>query len=203
MSTDAVDQRTLIIVRHAKAESFGNTPDLSRPLTPRGHADANAAGAWLAAHGYRPDLVICSPAKRTRQTWHGIAVGLATAASPAPAAPAAPPSPAADGATGGAAAAERPGAGGAVIRFPAELYEAGIGALLRLVAATDPQYATVLLVGHNPTTSQLSAVLDPRAPRDSDGMRTCGIAVHRWGGGWDAWGPGTSPLVEAYTARTA
>jgi phosphohistidine phosphatase len=202
MSTNAADQRTLIIVRHAKAESFSSTPDLSRPLTPRGHADANAAGAWLAAHGYRPDLVICSPARRTRQTWHGIAVGLVTAAAPAPAALVAPAASDAGEAAGEVAGEERPGAGGEVIRFPIELYEAGIGALLRLVAAIDPQYATVLLVGHNPTTSQLSAVLDPRAPRDSVGLRTCGIAVHQWDCGWDAWGPGTSPLIEAYTART-
>ena len=150
MSTDAADQRTLIIVRHAKAESFSSTPDLSRPLTPRGHADANAAGAWLAMHGYRPDLVICSPARRTRQTWHGIAIGLAAAASSVPAAATAPTEPPASGAAGEAAAAERPGAGGAVIRFPTELYESGIGALLRLVAAIDPQYATVLLVGRLP-----------------------------------------------------
>jgi phosphohistidine phosphatase len=75
-------QRTLLILRHAKAERPSGVPDLDRPLTERGHADAAAAGAWLAAKGHRPDLVICSPARRTRQTWHGVSVALATPAPP-------------------------------------------------------------------------------------------------------------------------
>src|SRR5262245_9969886 len=68
------DQRTLVIIRHAKADRPGGVADLDRPLTERGHADTGAAGAWLATRGYQPDVVICSPSKRTRQTWHGIAV---------------------------------------------------------------------------------------------------------------------------------
>jgi len=67
--------RTLVILRHAKAERPA-TADFDRPLTVRGHADASAAGVWLAAHGYRAEVVICSPAKRTRQTWHAVAVAL-------------------------------------------------------------------------------------------------------------------------------
>ncbi len=68
--------RTLVILRHAKAERPATADDHERPLTERGHADAAAAGRWLSAHGYRPDLVICSPARRTRQTWHAVAVAL-------------------------------------------------------------------------------------------------------------------------------
>jgi phosphohistidine phosphatase len=75
-------QRTLVILRHAKAERPTGVPDLDRPLTGRGHADAGAAGAWLAARDYRPELVICSPSRRTRQTWHGVAVALAGATPP-------------------------------------------------------------------------------------------------------------------------
>ena len=66
-----MSERTLVILRHAKAERPAELADADRPLTQRGHADAAAAGAWLAARGYRPDLVLCSPAKRTRQTWPG------------------------------------------------------------------------------------------------------------------------------------
>jgi len=67
---------TLVLLRHAKAERPDRLADADRPLTERGHADAGAAGAWLATHGYVPDLVVCSPAKRTRQTWHGLALAL-------------------------------------------------------------------------------------------------------------------------------
>ena len=77
--TDAeADTRTLVLLRHAKAEAAGSDApdDAERPLTARGHADAAAAGAWLARHGLLPDVVICSPARRTRQTWHGVALGM-------------------------------------------------------------------------------------------------------------------------------
>jgi phosphohistidine phosphatase len=64
-------------MRHAKAASPDRTDDVDRPLTARGHADAAAAGPWLRQRGYRPDLVLCSPATRARQTW--LALGLTSA----------------------------------------------------------------------------------------------------------------------------
>ncbi len=71
--------RTLVILRHAKAAQSDGLADADRPLTERGRADAAVAGAWLAAQGYRPALVLCSPARRTRQTWHGVATALESA----------------------------------------------------------------------------------------------------------------------------
>ena len=59
--------RTLVLVRHAKAETPGEQPDFDRALTATGRADADAAGAWLADHGLRPQLVLCSAARRTRR----------------------------------------------------------------------------------------------------------------------------------------
>jgi phosphohistidine phosphatase len=44
-------------------------PDLDRPLSDRGRADAAAAGRYLVAQGIEPDLVLCSPSTRTRETW--------------------------------------------------------------------------------------------------------------------------------------
>ena len=64
------DGHTLIIMRHAKAGELPGGPDFERALRPRGLRDSAAAGRWLAASGYRPDLVLCSAARRTRQTWH-------------------------------------------------------------------------------------------------------------------------------------
>ena len=69
--------RCVVLLRHAKAERPARIADFDRPLTARGYADAGAAGAWLAHGGLLPSIVICSPAKRTRQTWHGVALGMA------------------------------------------------------------------------------------------------------------------------------
>jgi phosphohistidine phosphatase len=71
---DRVTTRTLVLLRHAKSAHPEGVADIDRPLTPRGHADAAAAGAWLMQRGYPPDLVLCSPSRRTRETWHGIAL---------------------------------------------------------------------------------------------------------------------------------
>jgi phosphohistidine phosphatase len=59
---------TLIVLRHAKADSPLATPDFERPLTARGRRDARAAGDALRAASRVPDRVVCSPALRTRQT---------------------------------------------------------------------------------------------------------------------------------------
>ena len=64
------DRHRLIVMRHAKAGELPGGPDFERALRPRGQRDSAAAGSWLAARGFRPDSVICSAARRTRQTWH-------------------------------------------------------------------------------------------------------------------------------------
>lgn len=59
----------LILLRHAEAVPVAaDDADHDRPLTEHGEQEAHAAGRWLAAHGSRPDRVLCSPAARTRQT---------------------------------------------------------------------------------------------------------------------------------------
>jgi len=61
--------RELILLRHAHAEpATPGQADTDRPLSPEGLAEAEAAGRWLAEHGYTPDCVLCSPSLRTRQT---------------------------------------------------------------------------------------------------------------------------------------
>ena len=60
--------RRLTLLRHAKSD-WPDVPDHDRPLAKRGRKDAPRIGRWLRAHGYAPDLVICSTALRTRQTW--------------------------------------------------------------------------------------------------------------------------------------
>jgi phosphohistidine phosphatase len=61
--------RQLILLRHAKSAWPDDVPDHERPLAPRGRRDAPAAGLWLRKSGYVPDRVLCSTAKRARETW--------------------------------------------------------------------------------------------------------------------------------------
>lgn len=68
--------RTLVIMRHAKAEASAPS-DFERELTDRGHADAAETGVWLAAQGIEPDYVLVSAAARTTQTWEDVATGAA------------------------------------------------------------------------------------------------------------------------------
>jgi len=67
--SSAAREKTLVLMRHAKAEDGAGKPDHDRELIARGRRDAAAAGAWLKEQGLVPDLVICSTAVRTRQTW--------------------------------------------------------------------------------------------------------------------------------------
>jgi phosphohistidine phosphatase len=164
---DRVTTRTLVILRHAKAASPQELTDIDRPLTARGHADAAAAGAWLAQREYSPDLVLCSPARRARETWHGVAVAMRQAPE---------------------------------VRYDPKIYNASALELLHLVSDVEVDTATVLLVGHNPGLSQLSALLDPDGG-EPGGLRTAGSAVHTSAATWIRWGPGEAALATTHTAR--
>ncbi|WP_030770694.1 SixA phosphatase family protein [Streptomyces sp. NRRL F-2664] len=60
----------LLLVRHAKAVPKGDpADDFERALGERGKADAPRTGRWLAEQGHAPELTVCSPSRRTRQTW--------------------------------------------------------------------------------------------------------------------------------------
>ncbi|WP_026987150.1 SixA phosphatase family protein [Fodinicurvata fenggangensis] len=62
--------KQLLILRHAK--SCWDNPDLAdieRPLAKRGLRDAPTMGRALQARGLAADLVLCSDAQRTRETW--------------------------------------------------------------------------------------------------------------------------------------
>ncbi len=78
--------RTLVVVRHAKAEPYAET-DHARRLTDRGRADAAAAGRFLAASGISPTHALVSEATRTQETWAelrgSLGEGIAEDVSPA------------------------------------------------------------------------------------------------------------------------
>ena len=61
--------RRLMLLRHAKSDwSKPGERDHDRSLATRGRADAPRVGAYMASHGLVPDLIICSTARRARET---------------------------------------------------------------------------------------------------------------------------------------
>ena len=61
--------KTLYLVRHAKSYwGDQSLPDFERPLNKRGKRDAPFMGEVLRDKKVNPDLIICSPAKRTKKT---------------------------------------------------------------------------------------------------------------------------------------
>ena len=152
--------RTLVLLRHAKAETPGERPDHQRRLTTAGEAAAAAAGSWLAAEGLQPELVLCSTAARTRQTWAGVA----------------------------------PEVGGTPeVRYTDLLYVGGRTEVVDLLRAVPEEIATVLIVGHNPTMSDMSMLLDARHTEAE--LKTSGLAVHRMEHPWSKTEPGSTELV--------
>jgi phosphohistidine phosphatase len=75
----------LYLLRHAKAGwADPGTRDFDRPLTERGRRDAAAVGMAMRISGFVPDLVLCSTARRARETWECVAGTI----GPMPASPA-------------------------------------------------------------------------------------------------------------------
>ena len=67
-------KRTLIIIRHGKAEPFGLVPDdFSRTLVPDGVREAKYTGQALRKAGLRPELLLASAAPRALYTLRFIA----------------------------------------------------------------------------------------------------------------------------------
>jgi phosphohistidine phosphatase len=123
--------RTLVLLRHAKSAWPEGVADHDRPLAGRGRRDAPAAGRWLRAAGRVPDLVLCSTARRARQTWELAESGLMT---------------------GQAGAAPR-------VTFEPQVYGAAASDLLDLIHQAPADVATLLLVGHEPAMSGLALAL--------------------------------------------
>ena len=122
--------RTLLVLRHSKSAYPEGAADIERPLAPRGQRDAVTAGRWLRDEALAPDLVICSVAERTRQTWDLISDQLGVA-----------------------------GDGQDVVRYDPRLYNAGVGDLTGIIRETPAGIAILALVGHNPASAALVLAL--------------------------------------------
>ena len=61
--------KLLRLLRHAKSSwEEPALEDADRPLTPRGLEATRRLARWIDEHEVRPDLVVCSPAVRARET---------------------------------------------------------------------------------------------------------------------------------------
>lgn len=117
----------LDILRHAKSD-WGDERqgDHERPLSPRGIRAAAAVGTYLRGRGDLPELVLCSSALRTRQTWAGIADALG------------------DGAKAVDLVVEK------------KLYLASARLWQQRIAAADHKISRLMVVGHNPGVAELA-----------------------------------------------
>jgi phosphohistidine phosphatase len=126
MSTPA---RTLLVLRHSKSAYPEGVADIGRPLGPRGVRDAVTLGGWLLGQGLLPDLVVCSTATRTRQTWDLINDQLVWPDE------------------------------NATVWYDPRVYDAALADLMAIVAETPRDVAIAALVGHNPGAAQLVLTL--------------------------------------------
>lgn len=61
--------KTLYLLRHAKSDwSDGALSDHARPLNARGRTAAPLVASYLKTKGYKPELILCSTARRTVET---------------------------------------------------------------------------------------------------------------------------------------
>jgi phosphohistidine phosphatase len=127
MSTSA---RTLLVLRHSKSAYPEGVADIDRPLAPRGVRDAVTLGGWLLGQGLLPELVVCSSAARTRQTWDLISDQLVW-----------------------------PDEDATVVLYDPRVYEAGLADLVTLIRETPPETSILALVGHNPGVAELVRTL--------------------------------------------
>ena len=158
--------RRLVLLRHAKSD-WPDVADHERPLAKRGRRDAPVAGRWIGRSGYLPDAVVCSTARRARETWQLAAGGLSDAV---------------------------PGAAPGV-RYEQRVYEATVLGLLMLVREFPDEQRTVLVVGHNPGLAELTAGLVAPPPQPPAAFPTAAVAVLGLPGSWAEAGPGEARLL--------
>ena len=72
----AVEPKQLFVLRHAKSSwDDPGLPDRERPLAPRGRRAVAVLHDYVRSRGIEPALVLCSSARRTRETLKGVEPG--------------------------------------------------------------------------------------------------------------------------------
>lgn len=159
--------KTLTILRHAKAERpEAYSSDFERPLTERGHKDAERMAAMLERLEPAIDLIVSSPAARAAQTASHVANRLHL---------------------------KQP------VSWNEAIYLATPNALIEILRETAEEFEHVVLVGHNPTLTELTTGLCGGTPDDSSmdlptaGLAHLSLAISRWS--LLRWGSGQLKLL--------
>jgi phosphohistidine phosphatase len=70
------DPKRLYVLRHAKSSWDDHAAaDHERPLSERGRRAVRVIAAYMKAKAIEPELVLCSTARRTRETLEGLGLG--------------------------------------------------------------------------------------------------------------------------------
>jgi phosphohistidine phosphatase len=163
-------ERRLVLIRHAKSAYPHGVPDHDRPLAGKGRRHAQAAGRWLVAEGPRLGLALCSTATRARHTWEIVHAALLASGTDVP------------------------------TRLEPDLYGADPDDVLELARGLTTDVATVAVVGHEPTMSEVVRLLAGHASdrealaAASSKIPTSGIAVLHFRGAWADLAPGAARL---------
>lgn len=123
--------RHLILMRHAEAGyAAPGDKDFDRPLTQSGAKESRSQARVLEETRLVPDLVLCSPAKRTHDTWNGLQSGLAELL-----------------------------AIDFELQMPDSLYQATPDTILKMARAIPEQVDIALIVAHNPGIHEAALAL--------------------------------------------
>lgn len=171
--------KTLYLLRHGKSNwGEGGLADVDRPLTRRGRKAGKRMGEELARRGWIPDLVLCSTATRTQETFKHLAKGVAKIA------PASVPS----------------------VVFKDGLYLAGAQALLDHAQAIENGVSSAMILGHNFGLQDFALALPagggPLVKKIAAKFPTAALAVFRFE--IESWGelvPGKGELTDVLYPR--
>lgn len=152
-----MNARHLILMRHATAGAAAGR-DFDRPLARRGVDEAHRVGERLRKNALVPSRVLCSSARRCRETWEALAIGLG---------------------------AGRPDA--EAVEFDDRLYNASTNGLLDAIESVGSA-ETLLVIAHNPGISLLALELGLRSGGEPtplrDGFSPASTAVFDVEGDW-------------------
>lgn len=151
--------------------------DAARPLTKRGRRAARRIAAEMVRRSWMPDLILCSTAKRARQTLKQVCKGLNEAGATAP-----------------------------EVIYEDGLYLAGARNLLERARAFNDGLSSVLFLGHNPGLGDFMRLLSDSGGdgggSGDHGFPTCALACLDLDcQGWAGLTPGTGRLTSLLRPR--
>ena len=141
----------LLLLRHGESAWDKPVEDFDRGLTERGKTDIAAVAEWMNQQALTVDLVVCSPALRTRLTATLLCEQL------------------------------QPPFDHELLHYEDAIYDASVEDLLNVISKQADTVNTLLLVGHNPGLEQLLSLLtgQPHAPIDAGTLIELEVST-RW-----------------------